>query len=319
MHRKSATRLKVFAALLAMLWTAQPASAQLSGFNIKGDVGLKAGSQAPPGGYVTIVFYRYGSDTIKDRFGHEFPVNGDLTIGMGATAFTYVTNKKFIGANYGFAAAPLVILNTAVESPHFGVNPSPGFSDIFVTPISLGWHLKRADVTTGYSIFMPTGHYSAGANDNTGLGMWGHEWSLGSTVFLTENKAWHAATNAAFEFHSKKKDVAAQVGNMLTLEGGLGRNVLKGAGSLGLVYYAQWKISDDTLSGLPALLVQGKNRTFALGPELNIPLATKKTLLGFFALRYQWETYARTTFQGSALTAMFTFLTKPIDLTAHKP
>ena len=287
MHRKSATGLTVFAALLAVLWTAQPASAQLSGFNIKGDVGLKAGSQPPPGGSATIFFYRYSSDTIKDRFGHTFPVTGDLTVGLGATVFTYVTSKKLLGANYGFAAAPLVILNTAVESPHFGLNPSPGFSDIFITPISLGWHLKRADVTAGYTIFMPTGRYSAGADDNTGLGMWGHEWSLGSTTFLTENKTWHAATKAAFEFHSKKKDVSAQVGNMLTLEGGLGRDVLKGAGSLGLVYYAQWKISDDTLTGLPMLLVQGKNRTFALGPELTIPLATKKTLLGFFTFRYQ--------------------------------
>jgi hypothetical protein len=189
-----------------------------------------------------------------------------------------------------------------------------GFADIFATPISLGWHLKRADVTTSYSIFIPTGRYEAGADDNTGFGMWGQEWALGTTAFLTENKAWHAATNAAFEFHSGKEDSRAQVGNVLTLEGGVGRDILKGAGSLGLVYYAQWKLSDDKLEGLPALLVQGKNRTFALGPEVTIPLATKSKLLGFFTFRYEFETYARTSLQGNTLAAMFTYLMKPVNL-----
>lgn len=301
--------------LATLVVTPQATMAQLSGFNIKGDMGLKSGSQAPPGGYVALFYYRYGSDSIKDRFGNTLPTTGNITIGAGATLFNFVTKKKFLGANYGFAAAPLVFLNTAIESPRFGQNPSPGFSDIFVMPISLGWHLKRADVTTSYTVFIPTGRYSVGADDNTGLGMWGHEWALGTTAFLTKNKAWHVATNAAFEFHSDKEGTSAKVGNLLTLEGGLGRDILKGAGSLGIAYYAQWKLSDDTLTGLPALLVQGKNRSLAIGPEFNVPLATKKSLFGFFTFRYLWETSARTTLQGNALVVMCTFLTKPISLT----
>ena len=192
-------------------------------------------------------------------------------VGAGIGLIIVVTPKKLLGANYGFAAGPLAVLNNAIESPRFDLNPSPGFGDIFVTPVSLGWHLTRADVTTSYSIFMPTGRYEVGADDNTGLGMWGQELALGTTVFLSENKAWHAATNAAFEFHSGKKDSDASVGSLLTFEGGVGRDFLQGAASLGLVYYAQWKLTEDTLTGLPALLVQGKNRSFALGPELTLP------------------------------------------------
>jgi hypothetical protein len=53
-------------------------------------------------------------------------------------------------------------------------------SDSVIAPISFGWHFARADATTGYTIFMPTGRYTDGARDNTGLGMWGHELAVGT-------------------------------------------------------------------------------------------------------------------------------------------
>jgi hypothetical protein len=303
--------------LVAMvIFTPRAARAQLNGLNIKGDMGLKSGSQPPPGEYAAILLYRYGADTIKDRSGDSLPGAGDLTLGIGAGVINVVTTKKIFGANYGFAVAPVVAANSAIESPRFGLDPSPGYADIFIMPASLGWHLTRADVTTTYSIFMPTGRYEDGASDNTGLGMWGHELALGTTAFLTEDKAWHAATNAAFEFHSGKKDSDAKVGTLLTLEGGIGRDFLKGAASLGLAYYAQWKLTEDTLTGLPALLIQGKNRSFALGPEVTIPLAARQRLFGFFTFRYEWEVYSRTALQGNTMAALFTFLLRPINLAA---
>jgi len=185
-----------------------------------------------------------------------------------------------------------------------------------IQPVKLGWKFGRADVIAGFAIYAPTGRYTANnANgDNTGLGMWGFEPSIGTTVHLNEAKTWNASALASFEFHTDKRDTVQYVGNILTLEGGVGRSFLKGTAKAGLVYYAQWKLTDDTLTGLPALLVQGKNRTTGLGPELTIPLATKSTLFGFFTFRYEWEVYARTTTQGNALilTAVFPF--KPIKL-----
>ena len=312
-------RKALFIVPLAMLcFGTQPAMAQLNGFNIKGDLGLKSGSQAPPGGYFGAPLYWYNTSRINNRFGDKVNPGGDLSMFIGGPLFSFVTPKKFLGANYGFAFV-VPFANARIESPRFGNNPGAGISDLFVQPLSLGWHFKRADLTASYSFFAPTGRYSPGANDNTGLGMWAHELSIGTTVFLDEQKNWHVATTSAFEFHTKKQGVPDQVGTLWTLEGGFGRNFLKGAGSLGVAYYAQWKLTDDTLSGLPALLVQGKNRSMAVGPELNLPLATKKYLFGFFTFRYQWETYARTTTQGNALNAMFIFLMKPVDLTPPPP
>ena len=53
---------------------AAPASAQLNGENLLGDTGVKNGSQAAPGTYVAFLYYRYSTDTIRDK-------NGDVVRG----------------------------------------------------------------------------------------------------------------------------------------------------------------------------------------------------------------------------------------------
>ena len=144
--------------------------------------------------------------------------------------------------------------------------------------------------------------------------MWGQELGFGTTVYLTENKEFHAATMASFNFQSKKEDSDTQVGNVMNLEGGLGGDFLKGGLTAGLAYYATFKLSDDTIEGLPGILIRGKNKVFALGPEATLALARKNTVYGFLRVSYQWEVYARTTTQGGAFFVTATFLQKPIKL-----
>jgi hypothetical protein len=288
------------------------ALAQLNGFNIKGDQGLKAGTQAPEGIYVGAPLHWYTGDSIKDQNGRSSD-NGELGLFLGGPLVNVVTPHQILGANYGFMVA-LPIANARIEAPRLDQNPAPGVSDMYVQPVNLGWHLARADVMTGYGFYAPTGRYTAGADDNTGLGMWGHEVFAGTTVFFDEKKAWHAATTSALEFHSNKKDSEAHVGTLLTLEGGVGRDFLGGGLSTGVAYYAQWKLTDDTLTGLPSLLVRGKNRVAGLGPDLTLPIATKSTLYGLVTVRYQWELGARTTTEGNSFTVLTVLPLKPVKL-----
>ena len=58
-----------------------------------------------------------------------------------------------------------------------------------------------------------------------------------------------------------------------------------------------------------------KNSAAGLGPELTLPLATKKTLFGFYTFRYEWEVYAHTTTQGHGMNMMLVFPLKPIKIT----
>lgn len=290
-----------------------PAAAQLLGFNIKGDQGLKAGTQAPVGAAVGGPLYWYNTDTVKNRDGKAIQPDGDLTMFLGGPLLGVVTPKRILGANYGFLVV-FPFANARIELPVLDQDPEAGFSDLYVQPINLGWHARRLDVLTGYGFFAPTGRYEAGAKDNTGLGMWGHELFLGSTVYFDEKKAWHAATVGTLELHTGKQDSDAEVGNLLTLEGGFGRDFLMGAARAGVAYYAQWKVSDDTLTGVPSLFVDGRNSVAGLGPEVMLPIASKSAVYGFVTVRYQWEMGARSTTQGDALNVTIVFPLKPIKI-----
>jgi len=61
-------------------------------------------------------------------------------------------------------------------------------------------------------------------------------------------------------------------------------------------------------------IAPGKNKVFALGPEVSLALARKGTLFGFVKANYQWETYARAGTQGAEFNILVTFLAKPLKL-----
>jgi hypothetical protein len=301
--------------VFGLIASTQEARAQLVTQHVKGGAGLKAGSQAPPGGYVVApVFYIYNTDTVKDRNGDKLPPSADLTSEFFAAGYSQVTTKKILGGTYSFTVLFPAGANNRIQGTEIDQNPGAGLTDSVVTPINLGWHQKQADVQAGFSIFIPTGRYTDGASNNTGLGMWGFEPSVATTVYFDAARRYHAATALTLDFQSKKEDSETKVGNQLNLEGGVGGDFLKGALTAGLCYYAAFKMSDDDIQGLPGILIRGKNKSFALGPEATLPIAAHKTVYGFVTVRYFWEMYARTTTQGNAFLIQATFLTKPIKL-----
>jgi hypothetical protein len=301
--------------LIAFAASPPEARAQLITQHVKGSVGLKAGSQPPPGGYVVApILYVYSTDTVKDRDGNKLPGNANLTSSFFAAGYSQVTSKKILGGQYGFTILFPVGANNRIQGTEIDQNPGAGLTDSAVSPISIGWHKKRADVQTGFTIFIPTGRYTDGASNNTGLGMWGFEPMVATTVYVDEARKYHVATEMTLDFQSKKEDSENKVGNQLNLEGGFGGDFLKGGLTVGLCYYWAFKVSEDDIAGLPGILIRGKNKSFALGPEATLAIAAKKTVYGFVTVRYFWETYARTTTQGDAFLIQATFLTKPIKL-----
>ena len=307
---RAAIRLTLALGMLAV--SPRPAAAQLNGLNIKGDVGLGAGTQSPPRPYYGVLFHRYGSDTIKDVDGNQINAgDGSLTQWVFAPLLNVVTKQRFLGGYYGFAVVP-PFLNMSIEQPGFDHDPGAGLGDIYVQPVNLGWHLRAADVMAGYAFFAPTGRYTKGAADNTSLDMWAQEFTIGTTVFLDPKRTMDVSTLAAFEFHDKKRHSEAQVGTLLTMEGGFALNFAGGVGKAGVVYAAQWKLTDDTLTGLPPLLVRGRNNMLSVGPEVTLPLVTTNSLLGFLTFRYEWEVYAHTTTQGNTLIVSAAFPFKPL-------
>ena len=295
--------------------------AQLSGLNTKGDFGLQAGTQAPPGFYVAPLFYNYAADILRDQNGDSAsPIAGGGSVDARAAilGLLWVSDKKILGGNYSFGIWPGVT-NNALGFPPLEVDEkvSAGLADLYIQPFMLGWNIDRADFLAGLGIYAPTGEFEVGGNNNRGLGMWGYELFGGTTVYFDEAKSWHFATLAAYETHDEKDGTDISVGDLLTLEGGLGKSFMDGAASVGVSYYSQWKVSDDDLGSLgllPGLSAVGRHRVFGVGPEVTIPLASKKTLYGFLNLRYFWETGARSTLEGNTFVVTFSFPVPSIPL-----
>ena len=315
MRRLGATGVFLAAAILV----ATPARAQYNGSHTPGDFGVLSGTQPAPGFYSAAFYYHYSTDSIRDRNGDPVTVSpdqpGNLSISAYAPILWYVTKAKVLGANYG-AMAVVPLANASLEAPVFGLEGNTGthLADMYVRPIDLGWHMQQADFVGGFGFYAPTGRYEQGGSSNTGKGMWTYEPFAGMTLYLDAKKSWSFATSAYWEIHGTKKDSDLKVGQILTLQGGLGKSYLGGGLIIGAAYYAQWKLTSDslgtfTLPGGATLSpeLDAKHKVFALGPDLTLPVASKATLYALVNLRYLWEMGARTKTQGQSLVVTATF------------
>jgi hypothetical protein len=144
--------------------------------------------------------------------------------------------------------------------------------------------------------------------------MWSYEVSAGGTVYLDSQRSFSVATSAFWETHSRKEGEMhienqrlsnVTVGDVLTLEGGVGKSFLHGAASVGVAYYAQWKTTSDDLgwsAASPQLSnIPERHRVWGVGPDVTIPIATKTRLISLVNVRYLWEQGARLKTQGQSL------------------
>lgn len=305
--------------LAAVLTAANICHAQYKGDHIPGFFGLDAGTQVPPGLYVGNIVWVYPTDTVKDNNGNAVTLPGSLTSTADIILLEAVTNYKILGGHLG-ASLAFPFIKNRIQFTSLDVNTGFAYTDMF-GGLSLGWHLKRADVTVGYNLYMPTGSYSPSATDNTGLGMWGNELMLGSTVYFDQKRQWSAAGNFGLEFHTDKRDSNIHVGDLGTLEYGFARTFYQKAGgpipriiNIGAAGYSQFKITGDSGSDIPLALRGFKDRVFALGPEFNIFLP--KPRLTFMA-RYEPEFGSRVRAQGQTIMFSVVWMAKSLVKAPH--
>jgi hypothetical protein len=177
--------------LLVILLAPFRTHAQYKGDDIPGFLGLSNGTQAPPGLYLGSLAWVYLTDTIKDNSGNSVALPGSLTSTAEIILVSVVTPYKIFGANVG-ASAGFPFIKNRIQLNSLNVNTGFAFTDMFLGA-TLGWHFKRADVMAGYNLYIPSGRFSAGGNDNTGLGIWGNEFTIGSTVYLDQKRLWNGA------------------------------------------------------------------------------------------------------------------------------
>lgn len=279
--------------------------AQLKGGHILGAMGLQSGTQAPANTLsVYVPGYLYDACSLRDANGDKSIANPDITMFITGAGVSYVSDFKILGANYG-ATILLAFASNTIQGNSIDAKNSLAFTDMFIQPLQLGWHNKRADFVFSYSLYLPTGKFTAGASDNAGLGMFMNEFSAGTTLFFNDKKTIHFSALAAYEINGKKKDTDIKTGDILSVEGGLGKTFYvmnaektapKGILNAGAIYYLQGKISNDKIPVGNFVLEPKKDRIAGVGAEVNYFHIGSKTSAG---LRWVSEFEAVNRFQGN--------------------
>jgi hypothetical protein len=172
--------------LIGFFLISATSEAQYKCDHIPGFLGLQSGTQAPPGFYVGNLVWVYPTSTVVGNNGRDINLPGSLTSTAYIILLDLVTNHKFLGGNIGVSGAFPFIKNR-IQLDSLDVSTPFAYTDMFVSA-SLGWSLKRADVIAGYNLYIPTGRFSLGATNNTGLGIWGNEVYAGTTVYMDKNE-----------------------------------------------------------------------------------------------------------------------------------
>lgn len=271
----------------------------------RGDFGLNAGTQAPPGEYAGVLYNYYNPDEIVNANGTAFH---GVTINQSTIAILlqYVSpNITLFGAHYG-AAVAIPWANVAIATPKLSNETKWGFSDMFVEPLNLGWHFPRVDALGTVAVYVPTGRFTAYAPNNTGLGMWAVELGSGATVYPDAAKQFNVSAYATFDMPaSYVRETTMRAGDLFTLEGGVGHTLIKGFGAIGVDYYAQWKVTADHNYNLPPTF-DSKDFYFGIGPEVTVPIPVVKTMPFILTFRYFFEAANRVATQGNSLYVIFT-------------
>jgi len=307
-RRSSRWVLRLLVAASAVAFTGGVASAQQ--LIIKGEFGNKGGVMPPPGLYAGM----FGAFSWADELvgPNKNAVDGpNLNQYAFGPLVQYVSKFKLFGANYG-ALAAMPFANIAIDFPRLDVDDSTGIapSQLWVIPIMLGWHIDKplflapggADITAHYAFYAPTGRYTAGALNNTALGMWTNELSLRVTSYFSKDRKWHGSGSLFYDFNGKKEGLDWTTGNPFTYMWGLGRDFGEKdsllSGWFGVAGYSQWQVTSTTGVDAPLIARANKTQVNGVGPELT-------ALQGALTVRYFWQYCGKFTTRGQGLYVQF--------------
>ncbi|GAA4416084.1 phenol degradation protein [Advenella faeciporci] len=257
-------------------------AAVAGGHYVPGVEGIRGPSLPPAGLYYLGYAVHYDIDNFrtpgtKDRL----PGKNDGSVSALVNRLVWVTEQKFLGADYGMEAI-VPIINTKLDIGAAGVSDShAGVGDIYVGPLVLGWHGKQWDAVAAAGLWLDNGSTRHAASP--GHGYRSLMLTAGGTYHFDEAKTVSASALMRFERNSKD-DNGFRLGNQITLEWGLGKDFSKV--QAGLVGYSQWQVSND--KGFGATTHHASRH--AVGAELVYPVPSAGMLLkGAF---YK-EVYAR--------------------------
>ncbi|KIX13349.1 SphA family protein [Dethiosulfatarculus sandiegensis] len=269
-------------------------TAMAFGHYTPGSLGLNAASLPPPGFHYTMYNLMYTADTMLDDNGNDLDLDLDLTVFANVHQFTYMTDYKILGADFGFdVLIPLVY--TSMEMKRQGVDEdSFSLGDICVEPFVFAWHTPRWDVALAFGFYAPTGE--SDEPSSPGAGYWSFMETLGATYYFDEARTWTASLLTRWLQNTEDRDTEITAGANVVAEYGLAKAFPFNSGELfltaGVAGYTYKQLDEDSGDGASDQKYFGN----AVGPEIR--------LMGFkpfpfqLSLRYLFEYAGENTTEG---------------------
>jgi len=236
-------------------------------------------------------------------------VNVNASVFADMNSFVWQTGEKFLGADYGVVAVmPTLVQATPTARLEVGrflgrdaSTNAFGVYDLYFSPLALTWRGDRHQVMFNYGLWAPVG-------GETSLGYWEHQFQLGGTAFLDDEKSWSVSALGTYEIngHNAKRDYTK--GNYFTLEWGIVKNLDPNV-TLGLVGYGSWQTSGDSGGGLRLPYDPVRDYGVGLGGELKVTIPEANYLS--IALKHTRDVSSFGRLSGSITTLNFSI---PIEM-----
>src|SRR5690554_5486366 len=149
------TKLLALAGMFSLAAFSAPGYA-VNGHYVAGIEGTKGPSVPPEGFYYRGYLVHYDLESLQSDTGN-MDIDGSVT--AFANRFIWVTDKQFLGADYG-AEAIIIAQHNDFD---FANTSETGIGDIFIGPVILAWHGKQWDTWSQPILSKAAMHTSSGA------------------------------------------------------------------------------------------------------------------------------------------------------------
>ena len=236
-------------------------------------------------GYANFPLYYHGSAGARSiEFGGRVAANAEATIWGDTSLFLYQSPWQLFGGQYAAAVAlPFLSMNvkgTVQVGPITKrVNDSnKAIGDVQLLPLMLVWSQGDLKWGTNFSIYAPTGSFTAGRLANTGKNYWTFEPAVNfSYLSMTNGREFTAF--AGFDFNTNNDATDYHTGAQFHLDATAAQHLplFGGIAGIGVNFFFYQQVSGDSGSG--AKLGSFEGRTVGIGPVLSYILPLGKVNL----------------------------------------
>ncbi|MEO8119154.1 MAG: transporter [Rhodoferax sp.] len=287
---------KIIFALAAL---AAAMSVHAGGHYVPGVEGIQAASVPPPGNYYLGYLVDYNIEQFKaPGTSNDLPGHNTGTVVALANRFVWISNNKFLGADFGMETI-VPVLGTSLTINAAAISESKtGLGDVYLGPLVLGWHGASWDAVAAAGVWFDSASSSTPASP--GKGYKSLMLTGGATYYFDAAKSISGSALMRYETNSEKSG-GFKPGNQVSLEWGFAKAI--GPVQVGVVGYDQVQLTNDSGPGASA----DKSSRHAIGAEIVMPILSAGVFLKAAAYK-EYQSQAGTGAEPLGNLLRFTFV-----------